>query len=50
MLKNIATARNEWTAKQENKTIHNTKNIGELRILDNKDYIVSDFINFLGDD
>ena len=38
MLKNIATARSECTAKQENKTNHNT------------DYIVSGLIDFLGDD
>ena len=38
MLKSIATARTECTAKHENKTNHNT------------DYIVSDLIDFFGDD
>ena len=38
MLKSIATARSECIAKHENKTNYNT------------DYIVSDLIEFLGDD
>ena len=38
MLKSIATARSECTAKHENKANHNT------------DYIVSDLIDFYGDD
>ena len=38
MLKNIATARSECTAKREKKTNHNT------------DCIVSGLIDFLGDD
>ena len=38
MLKSIATARSECTAKHENKTSHNT------------DYIVSDLTEFFGDD
>ena len=38
MLKSIATARNECTAKQENKASYNTY------------YIVSDLIDFFGDD
>ena len=38
MLKNIAAARSECTAKHENKASHNT------------DYIVSDLIEFFGDD
>ena len=38
MLKNIATARSECTAKHENKANDNT------------DYIVSGLIDFLGDD
>ena len=50
MVKSIATARSECTTKYENKANHNTKNIWELRILDNTYYIVSDLINFPGDD
>ena len=38
MLKSIATARSECTAKHENKANHNT------------DYIFSDLIDFYGDD
>ena len=38
MLKRIATARSECTAKQENKTSYNT------------DYIVPDLIDVFGDD
>ena len=38
MLKSIATARSECTAKQENKASYNT------------DYIVPDLIDFFGDD
>ena len=38
MLKSIATARSEFTAKHKNKASYNT------------DYIVPDLINFLGDD
>ena len=38
MLKNIATARSECTAKQENKTSYNT------------DYIFPDLTDFFGDD
>ena len=38
MLKSIATARSECTAKHENKTSYNT------------DYIIPDTIDFLGDD
>ena len=38
MLKSIATARSDCTAKDENKLNHNT------------DYIVSDLIDFFGDD
>ena len=38
MLKSIATARSECTAKQENKASYNT------------DYIVSDLIDFFGND
>ena len=38
MLKSISTARSECTAKQENKASYNT------------DYIVSDLIDFFGDD
>ena len=38
MLKNIATAGSEWTAKHENKASHNT------------DYTVPDLIDFFGDD
>ena len=38
MLKSIAKARSECTAKQENNTNYNT------------DYIVPDFIDFFGDD
>ena len=38
MLKNIATTHSECTAKQENKTSYNT------------DYMVSDLIDFFGDD
>ena len=38
MLKSIATARSECTAKHENKESHNT------------DYLVSDLVDYLGDD
>ena len=38
MLKSIATARSECTAKQENKASYNT------------DYIAPDFVDFFGDD
>ena len=38
MLKSIATARSEWTAKQESKASYNTH------------YIIPDLIDFFGDD